>query len=330
MIEKNRMAKLYDRLKTVGITSSYARAVALPAGWKDNEAENPAVYSQALGLLARNLNLDLRSLQDEKAPVAWKDCGPTRFLKNSNVTDGDLIVARCLAARAAQVASYATSCAEIALPESAQEIRTAILQEASCVSFRALLEYCWKVGIPVLHVAKFPERTTKPTALAAMFDGRPAIVLCGRRKYASWMLFWLAHELGHIVRKHLDSNGLYVDEQIDRKSNEKHEVEANAFAVELLTGKPDIMYRAPFTLSAQVLAESARLVGKRDSIDPGVIALNYAWNEGRFDIGNKALGLLEEDKDPVEIIRAEMKARLCWSELSRENREFLRHITETE
>lgn len=325
----NRMMGLYTRLQAVGITPKYAREFAFPAGWNDKEAENPAVYSQAIGLLARNFNLDLRSLQDETKPVIWKDCGPTRFLKHKNVTEDDVTLARCIAARAAQVASYVMTGNVPTLPTTAKDIRAEILKTDGCVSFRALVSFCWNIGIPVLHVSQFPLKAKKPTGMAAMFDGRAVIVLCRRHKYSAWMLFWIAHELGHIIQKHLDRSGLFVDAQIEYDSLDEHELEANAFALELLTGKPDMLY-APYTLNPQMLAENARRLGKRDQVDPGIIALNYAWNKGRFDLGNAALNLLEQNDDPVEIIRAEMKARLCWSEMSRDNREFLRRITETD
>jgi len=39
-------------------------------------AQNPAVYSQVVGLLARNLNLNLHTLRNDAAPLEWQAAAP--------------------------------------------------------------------------------------------------------------------------------------------------------------------------------------------------------------------------------------------------------------
>jgi hypothetical protein len=328
----DRMAHLYERLAAFNIDKKYVRAIALPAGWKDDDADkNPAVYSQALSLLSRHLNLDLRTLQDDHAPLAWQDCGPTRFKHRANLQVEDLNLARCLAARAAHIAFDGIDTPIRALSLHGEVVRDAILQTGlSWVTLAALLDYCWNSGIPVLHVSRLPEHAKKPDAFAGLLGGRPAIVICKKHKSAAWLLFLLAHELGHIARKHMGEGGLLVDARVNPEDHDLQEEEANTFALELLTGKPDIKYQARFNLDAEELAQMARMAGQRDGVDPGVIALNYARNRGHYQAGNLALSIIELNADPVGLIRTKMCQRLNWQEMPRESRQFLRRITETD
>lgn len=328
-----RMQQLYERLEAFGIPRSYALAVALPVGWHDSQTENPAVYSQALGLLARNLNISLRSLQNEGAPLEWQDCGATRFKRNQHLSDAELMTAKCLAVRAAQVACEAMQFSFADIPTSGAAIRETILKKGNrFVSFDALLDYCWDSGIPVLHVSRFPKGAHKPDALAGIFDGRPAIVITKQHKYAAWLLFILAHELGHIAKKHVQVNGVLVDENVDRTDSEDMEAEANTFAVELLTGEPDARYSASQNLTSQGLVAMAQSMSERDGVDPGYLALNYAHSklletgDAHYPVANKALRIVEPDSNPVASIHAHVCERLDWEAMGRDSRHFLRSI----
>jgi len=328
-----RMQRIYERLEAFGIPSSYARSVALPVGWRDSSTENPAVYSQALGLFARNLNISLRSLQNDDAPLEWQDCGSTRFKRNQKLSEDELTTAKCLAVRAAQIACEAVHAPIVEIPASGSAIRESILRKGShSVGFDALLDYCWDGGIPVLHISHFPKGAHKPDALAGIFNGRPAIVITKQHKYTAWLLFILAHELGHIAKKHVQANGVLVDDKIDQTDSEDMEAEANAFAVELLTGTPDTRYSERKNLTAIELVRLSQTVSKRDQIDPGYVALNYAHSKlqdtgnGHYAVANSALSVIEPDTDPVAIIHARMCERLDWEEIGRDSRHFLRSI----
>lgn len=337
MAMPERMKKLYQRLKDIGIPTSYARSVALPAGWDDNATSNPAVYSQALGLLARNLNLSLRSLQNDEAPIEWDNCGPTLFKRNANISDDDLNIARCLAVRAAQTACEGMQTPVATIPESGAAIRESILKQGyPHVDFDNLLKYCWDNGIPVLYITNLPRTALKPDALACIFDEdqRPAIILVKKRKYGSQLLFTLAHELGHIAKKHLATNDILLDNDIDSDSTELQEAEANAFAIELITGHPGTRYHAQANLTGEALARQARLMGERDGISPGFIALSYAnakqkenGNGIAYAVASIALNIIEQDSDPIVPLHRYMRERLDWNSIGRDSRPFLRSIT---
>ena len=53
-------------------------------------------------------------------------------------------------------------------------------------------------------------------------------------------LFILAHELGHIALGHIEEDGVLIDESMDHNVQDQEEADANAFAIELLTGDKDL------------------------------------------------------------------------------------------
>lgn len=107
------------------------------------------------------------------------------------------------------------------------------------------------------------------------------IVRCRRSRHTAWLLFILAHELGHLVLGHVPEDGALLDEHIDKDSTDSEEEQANAFAVELLTGASGRRFVATGRWpNARALVESARAIGQRQMIDPGHVVLNYAHSMG--------------------------------------------------
>ena len=75
--------------------------------------------------------------------------------------------------------------------------------------------------------------------------------------------------------------------------------------MELLLGNPNTKFAPRFSwLTAAELAENAQSLGEELSIDPGVIALNYAWNQGFMEVGTAALNLLVPDADAAAQFRS--------------------------
>lgn len=99
------------------------------------------------------------------------------------------------------------------------------------VTLPSLAGWMWTAGIPVLPLHGSGE------FYAAVWpqDDRPIVVLKDQRELAAFWLFDLAHELGHVVRGHVDARGVVEIEPpkpIDTTDN--LEAEANRFALELL------------------------------------------------------------------------------------------------
>ncbi|MCX6359789.1 MAG: hypothetical protein NT029_08290 [Armatimonadetes bacterium] len=321
------MRALYRRLGALGLGQTYVRSVALPTGWDDSEAANPSTYACVLTLLARNLGLDIRSLQDAQAPLRWREAGETRFLKHGNVDECEFDAVKGIALRAAGAAAQGVTAPTRTIP-SAQALRTQILSAGhQAVTLEALLDACWDLGIVVLCLRDLPPKAKKPTATVTVAGGRPVVVLCRKPCAAAWMLFWLAHEIGHVANGHLGGASLLIDADLDGQPSGDMEQEAHKYAVTLLAGEPDPGYLAPSRLYRGRLAAWARDVGRRDGVDPGFVVLHSTRaSGGRYDVANNALKALEDSPDPVATVTAQLDRRLDWSLLTRDAREFLRRM----
>lgn len=332
MIEVNPIKKLYKRLSDVGLTRAFVKKTALPSWWDDEVASNPSGYAQGLLLLSRHLGLDLASLQVEDEPIRLRDFGTCKFKKRADVSEDDLALARVLATRAAQLAASAVSTPAVAIPVNASDIRQQILgDDAPWVGLDELLRYCWSIGLPVLHLDHFPKNAKRPDGFAARVNGRSVIVLCRHAKYSAWMLFILAHELGHLALGHVPDEGTLIDQGLDEDSVDVEEQQANAFAIELLTGHQNRrMIAADRWPNAEGLARLAQELGRQAMIDPGHVVLNYAHSMGKsfFPVGLAALKLLDAHDDAVSKVRTKMAENLDWSRLPEDSSEFLMRVTQ--
>ncbi len=200
------------------------------------------------------------------------------------------------------------------------------------ISLAALVDYCWSVGIPVVHLTSII-KTKMPDGLAVKVRGRSVIVLCKQARFTAWLLFILAHELGHILLGHIPENGALIDEDVNKNVSDAEEIEANNFAIELLTGEKDCRFHTTGRWpNATDLARHARKMGRERKIDPGHIALNYAHTMGKdfFPVANGALGKLEPEREALGIVRQKMAEHLDWSSLPEDSSEFLMRVSQTE
>jgi Zn-dependent peptidase ImmA (M78 family) len=169
--------------------------------------------------------------------------------------------------------------------------------------------------------------------MTAMFKGRPVIVLSKNVKHPAWLLFILAHELGHVARGHLREGEVLLDQDVGKNVPDSEEEEANSFAIETLTGDPKFRVYAPGRWPKAVeLAASAQAISKKDRIDPGHIVLNYAATMGDdfWPVANAALKNLGSEGNGPSLVRQVMADRLDWSELPKESSQFLMRVTRAE
>ena len=325
----NLAASVYKRLRDVGLTKPYVKKVALPTWWEDSLAENTAGFAQFLMLLSRFLGIDLRTLQDSKAALHLRDFGVCKYKRREGTTEDELALSRVIATRAAQLAGAAMERPYQPVP-GASDIRLSILDRARWVGFEDLLDYCWAHGIPVLHIDVFPPHAKRADGFTLRLHGRPVIVLCRKDKQPSWLLFILAHELGHIGSGHIPEDGALLDERPLENQPDQEEDEANRFALELLTGRPrtsiSIDGRWP---NARHLAELAMQFARRNAVDPGHVVLNYAHSMGPgfFAVARGALKVLYPDADAIRIVRDKLAENLDWELLPEDSSEFLMRMT---
>jgi len=323
----NPMQAVYQRLAKVGFGKTYLKGTILPSWWDDEAATNPAGFAEAVMILSRHLGLDPDSLTEGDARFA--DGDHVKFKKRASTSDEDLLVSEKLAVQVSRFVAEGLATEPKPLPESAEQIRSEILASRSpWISFHALLDYCWNLGIAVVCVTEFPPSATRMHGFAISVGDRPVIGICWDN-HTGWLLFVLAHELGHIVRGHVNADAVLVDERLDRPNeDDAEEREANAFAHELLTGTPDC--GSPLgtrLMTGATLALKARETGRRSHIDPGHLALRYGHVTGRWPLANKALKLLARHDKGLEYVREELAKKVDWESLAPEARAFVQRMT---
>jgi hypothetical protein len=191
------------------------------------------------------------------------------------------------------------------------------------------LAACWSYGIPVLHVSNFPPHTKKMDGMVVMANGRPTVVVCKNAKFSAWLLYIIAHELGHIAANHLSDNSVLIDEVVNSASSDAEEIAANEYASALVAGNQNYHAQKNWP-NARRLAYLANIVAKEQKVDPGHIVLNYAhnMNVGNFyPVANAALRILEPNASGPKCIAKSLAANLDWSALPSESCEFLMKVT---
>lgn len=285
------MKPLYEKLKTLGFKKSDIKNM-LPDWWDDTLASTKAGYQQAAIILAQIFNVKYKSLISEEEPSF--EFPSHCFKKQKHIETKNLDPATSIALSISKLIlkEFDRDLKELSVL-SAKKIRDDILQNNPWVDFVSLVNYCWDIGIPVVFLQELP--SPKMQGIALSLNKRPIIVLTSRKKYG-YLVFDLAHELGHIIKKHISDNSLILDDKIDQYDTLEQEKEANEFALELLTGKENTSFSSSRILTAEELSNSALSYGRVNKIDPMHIILNYAYSQRIMPVGNAAIKYFVEDQ----------------------------------
>jgi Zn-dependent peptidase ImmA (M78 family) len=325
------MSSLYRRLSSAGLSRKFVRETVLPSWWEDAAAETPAGYSQALIYLSRHAGIDLASLRDPSGDITPNPVPCRLKARRQGASGSDNAFSRSVAIQVATLAAIASKTpAPFQLP-AATAIRSEILRGgAPWVDLVHLVDWSWRAGIPVVPVSGLPGRKGMD-GLSARSGDHTAVAICSDRKSSAWLLFILAHELGHVALGHLrESMPVVVDEDVRHSDADPDERAANRFACELLAGRPDLAVSAPGRWpDATTLAREALRIGESEQIDPGHVVLNYAYSMGPtfFAVANAALQRLSPSDDGRAILRKKLADSLEWSQLPADAAEFLARMT---
>ena len=335
-----KMETLYKRLSQIGFSEKFVREKALPDWWDEEFEATPGAVVEAAAYVSRRLNLDFTSLVKSEATPTFKQSCEVKFKTKLSIENQQVFVAQCMASRVAEMLAY-TCVPEFKLfPDSAMRVREEILKNQQYVNLEGLLKFCWSCGIPVVHFDGYPKTrgVYKFDGMVAVFYERPVIVISCIRHSPAWLLFILAHELGHIIKGHLNSNAI-VDEKINPDSEDAEEVEASEFAVELLLGKPGIGFSTLQKFTGEQLATYAQNISDRNDVSPGVVVLNYAWGKvNKTEIkkdqqiiwatANKALKIIEGDADAPKQINHYAQKYLNLDKLDGDSQDYLELVLE--
>jgi len=319
--------RLYERLGHVGISPHFARR-ALPSWWDDSIASVPSGLQQAALLFSRAFNIDVNSLEEDCVRFRAVE---HKFKLNKDVSAKDVSASAHFATAIARLALAAIPLPSAPMPTDANVIRGDILSRFESVGLDGLLDFCRRFSVPVIHIKAFPGK--KVTGLAVRVANRYAVIL-GHSKHPAYMLFNLAHELGHIASGHLERDGFVADESIGRSENgDSDEKQANSFASVLLNGKA-LQYKSASGryLNAAALKEAAVRKSSELKVDAGHIILNYAHSAGgsgaSYATANAALKLLPIESRGEAVIDRALASSLDWDLLSEDQIELIEAATE--
>lgn len=324
------MRDIYERLAPLGFDSAFIKRCILPDWWEDRLAEVPSNRQYAEAVIARQLGIEMSSLHDQSCALKVRRSAHHKLKSRAGATAEQLQSARVLGERIAKLAASALSTAADFEGLTASSIRQRILDSgAKWVGFHELLDFCWGIGIPVVHLCQMPANAKKPDGMAVWTEDRPVIVVSSSRKQPAWHIFIMAHELGHIVLGHLSKGEVSLDAKVALDpTDERDEAAANSFAMELLSGYPDLEFGAPpRRINAQHLVRSAVSTGQRLQIDPGFLILSYSRSQGFFALAGAALNHLSPQADACGLYQPPY-GRLDVEEMAEDSRHVFECLTE--
>jgi hypothetical protein len=301
----------------------------LPDWWDDEIAKTKAGYLQTIDIISNNLGINLAKLLTNSDTINLKRSAVIKFKTAKNVEiPASSIWPRSLALRISELIEEVLEIEFQSIPDSAAEIRKEIFEKYQQLNLETFLEYLWSNGIPALHISEFPDGLKKMDGMVFNLLNRPIIIISKNRKHDAWLLFVIAHELGHFVKKHLkQSDNIIYDANIENEEDDE-EKQANEFALELLTGSTNPKFEIPKNIDSSFrLINIIKAVGNKTKIDPGVIALNFAYQTNNWVLAAQTLNNLDPKANAVAKIRTKMKQYLNFEKTSVENADFLQRVT---
>lgn len=288
----NPLKELYARLKERGFDRKFLERSILPSWWHDSLAEIPANRALVEMEISRHLKFDLSAIRNTSVPLPPLVVEHVRFKKRKD-TSAELVCPSLLVAQrvASVVVDAIDELPEFNVEQDAASIRRDILSSGKLVNLQSLLHFAWDNGIVVVHVSSLP-RAPKFDGIAMFVGQRPVVVLASQKQGAPWIAFHLAHELGHIFRRHVYSGAdAIVDSEIAGVAEDDvQESEANGFGLELLTGTVKGPQAPSKGMNLKELLQSCTSASKELLIDAGTLALIYGYqHRNRMGVAQLAL-----------------------------------------
>jgi hypothetical protein len=300
-------SELKRRLNTFGLSDAAIEA-AWPRWWSEEAEDSTSARAELRFGVARRLGMDPASLLEERneprflfpSQARFKNLAGESELEREGISSFGRAVAKMLLAATPPRATIA----EAGL--SAGDLREELLRlgQFRNVGLGDLLALCWGTGIPVAYLRVFPWDQKRMAAMTVRIADRWAILLARDSRYPAPIAFWLAHELGHVILRHISGEGVIVDlgNEAAPEPSDPEEASADAFALELLTGEErPVVLRDPSGAppSAAGLAKAAVERSAALGIEPGTLALCYGFSTKEWAIANGALGVLYPQVEPI-------------------------------
>jgi len=308
----------------------------LPSWWDDQIASSPdGMWELVLGI-AKSLSLDAIALSKgelfPKGAVA-----NISYKRNALVNPQDFQASTLIASSISNAIISSIKVPYQALPKNVWELSEEIRAIGKgSIDFDALLNYCWRKGVPVIALSNLPFGLKKMDGAALKVGDRPVIILAKKNNSKSWLSFILAHELGHIALGHLENNSSIVDIALQQESTfdsdntgDSMELEADKFALNILGGPlaQETQERWGDFDSAITLATNARAAANLLGCSAGHLILRYAFRTKRWPEAASALKFLREDFDAQKEIVKSMASGITFDDLSNDVQDLIFRIT---
>ena len=294
--------QLKQRLKAIGLSDPAIEA-AWPEWWSDAAGPSPSARLELRFSVARKLGLDPRSLVDEDGipRFVWRD--EARFKHLSGESDLERAAISSFGRALGTFLISATTAREPMAQASAIDLRNVILRSQPFVRLVDLLALCWSAGVPVVHLRIFPSARKRMAAMTVRVADRSAILLAKDSIYPAHIAFYLAHELAHIALGHLAKDTAIVDLETENpvlSTADPEEVEADRFALQLLTGRTDPqVLPAAGSYNAPGLADAVLKAAAAVRIEPGTLALCFGYSTQNWAVANSAMKFIYSAPKPV-------------------------------
>jgi hypothetical protein len=318
--------QLRQELAQAGIANAAVNAV-WPEWWSAEAKDSLSATTELIYTVARRLGLSPRALFDGSPQFLWHDS--TKFKNLGTTTDKEQAILASFGTAVGRCALSATLPGVTPIPD-AESVRAAILRQARFVNLPQLLTFCWATGIAVIQLRVFPLQQKRMQAMTVKVNDRYAILLGYESAYYARMAYILAHEIGHILRGHLEHSDslLDIDDSLRTDNLDEEEVDADRAAFILLTGREDPQVLANLqSYNASQVAQAAEANADRERTEPGILALCLAHSTGNWQQSVGALKIIPPGARPVGDEINELAAnQFDWQALSLANRDYLAQV----
>jgi len=317
--------EIFSRLKSLGLSNSFIKKAALPSWWKSEAEYDEGMLARLVKALQQRLYLEISFQGSSNFELSFHPVSQIKYKLQKRQENPTLF--SYLANSIVNIVLQTVDLPRLSIPIDPYIIREEILRAHPWVSLSSLLEFCWNCGLPVIHFdisdlfVKGNKSPHKSDGLVVMTGERPVIIIGSSRKPSAWLLFVLAHELGHIAHGHLQE-GILSDESFQDGVNDEEEEAANQFAAQLLLG--DISPQWAPNLNKQRLLAKAKRLSEEHNLDPGALILNYGWQTGKWGCAVGALNLLEPDANAPTQINDYYQSQLV--SIDEESRDYLERV----
>lgn len=289
------------------------RQVVLPDWWDDVLADDPTSRVQIELRVAQRFSLPLADVANPAKPLQLAPAADIRLKRAKAGTWRADVLPGLIAARNA-VSLLLPQLRDVPpLPANltAADLRRWILARQRAIELSGLVEACWAHGIAVFHFAPLPAIAKKFAGMAYFEGNRPVIVLASGYDAPPRQAFYLAHEIGHVLRGHVKPGGeMLADSDLDTKTEDRQEREADRDALQLLTGERTPQFEPIYGMTAPKLRAAAQLYEQEHGIHAGTAALIYGKTAQRMPVAAAALKLMNMATGARAIVAEGLARRL--------------------